>query len=70
MDIEIIDDRILEANESFSVTFMLDSRASKDILLGYTTTAEVIILDFDGAHVLHVTKSPLGYMTLLSLCDI
>ena len=53
VDIEIIDDKVLEENENFTVTFMLDSGASKDILLGDTTTAQVtIILDTDGEYVL------------------
>ena len=54
MDIGIIDDKVLEENENFTVTFMLDSGASKDILLGDTTTAVVTILDTDGVYVLPV----------------
>ena len=54
VDIGIIDDKVLEENEIFTVTLMLDSGASKDILLGGTTTAQVTILDTDGVYVLPV----------------
>ena len=48
-DIEIINDRILEMTENFTVHLNLADGASKDILLGESyTDVEVSINDMDG----------------------
>ena len=47
LEIEILNDLVLEDDESFNVTLSLDAGTSKNILLG-VTTAEVLIIDADG----------------------
>ena len=55
-DIEIIDDKILELTETFSVQLGLADGASKDILLGAgCTDVEVSINDMDGILIIYLS---------------
>ena len=55
-DIQILDDKILETTENFTVHLNLADGASKDILLGESyTDVEVSINDMDGILIIYLS---------------